>query len=93
MSLPLPKSENLRKKSDLVQRIVSLLRPYTQYHKEPPPDVDAAVEQVVAKLYGLTWKHYDVVYATLESVEELLPVRALKRIQIRDIFGDQGESS
>lgn len=93
MSLPLPKSENLRKKSDLVQRIVSLLRPYTQYHKEPPPDVDAAVEQVVAKLYGLTRKHYDVVYATLESVEELLPVRALKRIQIRDIFGDQGESS
>jgi SAM-dependent methyltransferase len=88
MSLPLPKSDTLRKKSDLVQRMVSLLRPYTQHHKELPPDVDVAVEQGVAELYGLTRKHYEVVYATLESVEELLPVKALKRIQIIDIFGN-----
>ena len=88
MSLPLPKSDTLRKKSDLVQRMVSLLRPYTQHHKEPPLDVDVAVEQGVAELYGLTRKHYEVVYATLESVEELLPVKALKRIQIIDIFGN-----
>lgn len=88
MSLPMPQSDTLRKKFDLVQRIVSLVRLYTQHQKGLPPDVDAAVEQLVAALYGLTRKHYDVIYAMLESVEELLPVRALKWIQIPDIFGD-----
>jgi len=52
-----------------------------------PPEADAEVERLVSMLYGLSRKDYKRIYETLDSVEDLLPVRALKRVRISDIFG------
>ena len=86
LALPLPGHKNLERNLDAVGEIARLLRPYTRKGTEPPIAVDASVEKLVADLYGLTKAHYRIIYATLHSVQELLPVRTLKRVRLEDIF-------
>ena len=87
LDLPLPNSEMLLgKKAPLVRRIASALRPYTKQGKEPPKRVDAFVESLVAELYSLTKRDYKAIYATLDSVQDMLPIRALRKVAISDIF-------
>lgn len=86
LALPLPSKDVLMRKSDTIRRITSLLLPHTRRGVELPAQTDAAVERLVAKLFGLKKKEYESIYATLDSVQELLPVRKLKRVGLADIF-------
>jgi hypothetical protein len=51
-----------------------------------PPEVDAKIEHHVANLFGLTRADYETIYETLNNVQALLPVRALKNIPLEAIF-------
>lgn len=48
--------------------------------------VDAEIERVVAKLYGFGKKDYKIIFKAIKESEDLLPVRALKKITASDIF-------
>jgi L-rhamnose isomerase len=50
--------------------------------------LDADIERMVAKIIGLRKKDYEIVYAVLNSIQDLLPVKALKNIGISEIFKD-----
>jgi len=87
LSLPLPGPDVLHKNhAKCVQEIADLLRPFALEGREPSVEVDARVEFLVATLYGLTRVHYETIYSTLDSVQDLLPIRTLKRVGIDDIF-------
>jgi type I restriction-modification system DNA methylase subunit len=47
---------------------------------------DAALERLVANVFCLTKQDYISIYKTIETVQDLLPVRALKQISIKNIF-------
>ncbi len=87
LGLPLPAQFILNGgKKHLVLSIAELLKAYTARGEDIPGAVDARVERMVAELYGLTRRDYGFIYSTLEGVEQLIPVRALRTISIRDIF-------
>lgn len=90
LSLPMPGLAQLRGKDDVrIERIAKLLKPHITAGNEPPPSVDAEVERTVAQLYGLTRKDYQTIYTTIESVQDLVPVRALRRVALDDIFPER----
>ena len=87
LQLPAPDLGSLRNgRSHMVAQMVDLLSPYTAQNLDLPARIDAKVERIVADMYGLGRKDYEAVYNTLDSVQELLPVRALKKISVADIF-------
>jgi hypothetical protein len=45
---------------------------------------------MVSQLYGLKKSDYEIIFNTLNSVENLLPVRALKICDVNDIFPSNG---
>ncbi|HCQ2485980.1 TPA: hypothetical protein OHO00_004765, partial [Escherichia coli] len=51
-----------------------------------PNDLDAELERMVAKIYGLDQAHYDAIFKVLDKAQELIAVKALKNIKISDIF-------
>jgi hypothetical protein len=89
LNLPLPDlTKACVNNRDVVKQISRLLCPYLKKCKLPSTTVDAKLERLVARLLGLSKKDYKVIFSTLESLEELLPVRALRRISIDDVFVD-----
>lgn len=88
LDLPLPKADLMTSWGmEATRQIVELLRSYLKKGEGLPPEIDAKVEYLVANLYGLSRNDYERIYETLEDVEELVPIKALKTISICDIFG------
>jgi adenine-specific DNA-methyltransferase len=85
LDLPLPDLENTVAKT-LVKKIASLLKPHLRSGNGIPAHVDAKVENHIARLYGLSENDYKLIYKTLDSSQDLLPVKALKQISTREIF-------
>lgn len=83
--LPLPEIEGVKAKASQKQ-IVNLLKPYLEKDKAIPKEVDALVEALIASMFGLTKKDYEVLYKTLNSTQGLVPVKALSEVTISDIF-------
>jgi len=86
LSLPLPSPDVLKEKSFVIEKLGKMVEPYARKSVVPPLSVDAKIERLVAHLYGFNRKHYNEIYRTIDTVQELLPVRALKRITPKDIF-------
>ena len=87
LSLPSPDTHALSNGSkSLISEVVGLLKPYTTRNLAISPEIDAKVERIVARLYDLDRSHYVAIYKTLDEVQDLLPVRALKNITVGDIF-------
>ena len=86
LSLPLPAQKELLKESEAARKIAALVRPYMQHDQALPANVDAEVERLVARVYGLGHEQYKTIYATLESVQDLLPVRRLKQVPLTAVF-------
>lgn len=87
LDLPLPLPESFTSHHNrIAMQIAKSLRPFLSRQRDVPDSVDAKVERLVAELYGMTRRDYKHVYATLNAVEELLPVRALKSVRPSDIF-------
>jgi len=47
---------------------------------------DIEIEKFVAQIYNLKKRDYEAIYKTFNSIEDLLPVRVLKKISPRDLF-------
>jgi hypothetical protein len=51
--------------------------------------VDAQVEYLISKLFGLTEEDYQVIYKTLNDTQGLIPVKSLAKVSVKDIFSFQ----
>lgn len=83
--LPLPEVDSVKAR-DSQKRVVNLLKPYLQKDQAIPKKVDASVEALIASMFGLVKKDYEVLYKTLNSTQGLIPVKALSDVGISDIF-------
>ena len=87
LELPLPKMDlESGLGSSMAKRVEKLLKPYLVKAKPIPHNVDAEVESIIARLFGISKEDYARIYTTLNNVEELLPIKALKQIPIDAIF-------
>lgn len=87
LDLPCPDDHALTNGSgNLVREVVDLIRPYTTQNLIVPDDVDARVERLIGKLYGLGKKDYQIIYKAIDAAQALLPVRRLRRVSLADIF-------
>lgn len=68
------------------QPLLQLLRKELQFNGGISDDLDIAIERMVAELFSLDRSDYEKIYDTLNSIEQLLPVRNLLSIEITDIF-------
>lgn len=85
LNLPFPDIKN-KEQEKIVTEITKLMEPCLQKNLELPDSIDSEVEYLISKLCKLTRADYDIIYRVINQVEELLPVKALKKIQINDIF-------
>lgn len=83
LPIPLPTEENM----SMLHEIEKLVGATCKENDGVSEQHDAMIEKFVASLYGLTPKDYEYVYETIDTVQDLLPVRALKHISLTDIFG------
>lgn len=85
LDLPLPNLQTPNAKKAWLA-ITKMIRPYLKSGRDIPSKVDARIESLIAELYGLTKGDYELIYRTLNSNQNLLPVQALKHISTEDIF-------
>lgn len=92
--LPIP--DNLYEKMNKISNskiVISELRNSLKAGKKISDSLDAKVESLVAKLYGLHKSDYNLIYSTLSSIEKLRPVRVLLNISQSDIFDQKMRKS
>lgn len=89
LELPIPQTSALRELYwKEVQLIASLVKKCTRRQRSVTSSEDAAIEKALAKVFSLTKEDYEFIYRTIDKFEELLPVRALKKVGIDEIFND-----
>jgi len=84
LNLPIPTKLEEQKKH--IQYICRILRPLLKTNKPVTMGIEARIERHIAALYGLVEEDYHVMYKAFESVEDLLPFRKLKVLNVCDIF-------
>lgn len=85
LDLPLPdlgNVVNLKIANNIAIKVANVLK---QLH-EMSDIVDAEVEYMVASIYGLTREDYVRIYQTIGEVQNLVPIKALKKISVSHIF-------
>ena len=85
--IPLPKVCRLSKKeineiNELGQKVKKLI----STKKSIDNELDARCERLVAKIFKLNKKDYEIIYDFINNSQELLPVKALKKIKLADLF-------
>ena len=87
LGLPLPPKQRWNLNGTPVVDVISkVLRPYLSKGKQPPANVDAQVERLVAQAFGLTRHDYRWIYDTLGEVQQLVPIQALRAVTIDQVF-------
>ena len=87
LQIPVPSIERLRTDcSHHVNAIVRILGKYKDNSMAISNVDDAAIEQMVAGVYGLQQRDYMHIFRAIYEAEDLVPVRALKLIDIGDVF-------
>jgi len=84
LNLPIP--ANLEKQKRHVQYITHTLRPLLKANRPITMEIESRIEKRIATLYGLNKEDYHVMYKAFESVEDLLPFRKLKALDVCGIF-------
>lgn len=82
--LPLPDLEDIQNKK-IIKEIVAKLRPILKKGK-PSNQIDLEIELLVGKLFSLSKKDYKIIFNSIDESEELLPVKELKNIQLKQII-------
>lgn len=85
LNLPMPNLSSKKSKSSL-KKIVGMLKPYLEKQRPIPKNIDAKVEFLVAELFSLSKKDYELIYKTLSTTQGLIPVRELSAVGVDDIF-------
>jgi len=89
LKMPIPKIERHDAvQQRIINRVTALIKPYLERREVPPVEVDAEVELLISDFYGLSVSDYEKIYATIDSVQDLLPVKAIKNVNIYDIFSE-----
>jgi SAM-dependent methyltransferase len=89
LDFPMPKANWTHSEiKKTIVRITYLINEAIRIQTKLTPDVDAEIEKHVALLFGLTKNEYRIIYKTLDNVEQLLPVRELRRFDMKAIFSD-----
>jgi len=86
LNLPIPNIENKERVSmmnEITRMVRSQIKGGTQ---EIPSVIDAKIERMVSQLFALTKSDYKIIFDAINSAEELLPIRALKDLQLNEIF-------
>ncbi len=87
LNVPLPDLKDLLgDKQYIVTAITKLVSDNINYSDCITPKADAKIERLVAELFDLTESDYDTIFTTLDEIESLKPVRALKKINTNMIF-------
>ncbi len=91
LSLPVPDlhqiSPTLKKR---VSNLANKLRSHLEGETPVPSKLDAQLEKLVADLYGLTEEDYIPIFSSIDKSQELLTVKALKSVTLKDVFGRKG---
>jgi adenine-specific DNA-methyltransferase len=92
LKLPFPEIKvNDAKQREIINSVTNLVKPYLEKGQVLPTHVDAMVEGELAQFYGLSYSDYGTIYQTINSVQALLPVKAIKDVKIEDIFQTKGK--
>ena len=87
LDFPMPKvdwtEQGIKRRSARIRRLIGQS---ARRGSKVSAAADAEIEGHIAALFGLTRREYRVIYETLDSVEQLLPVRELKRVELAGIF-------
>ncbi|MDN2487463.1 N-6 DNA methylase [Kosakonia sacchari] len=87
INIPIPNLLKLPNKDlEIINELSTRLRFFLEKSEAVPYDLDAELEHMVAKIYGLDKTHYDAIFKVLDKAQELIAVKALKNIKISDIF-------
>lgn len=84
LSLPLPNIESENNK-EIIDKIISLLKPILKKSK-PSHDLDLEIELLIGKLFSLTKNDYKIIFNAINELDEMLPVKELKNIELNDIL-------
>ena len=87
LQIPIPSVQHLRRQySRHVKLIVRILGKYKGKSRPLSNEDDAAIERVVAHIYGLRQHDYVLIFRAIHEVEDLVPIRALKSINVSEVF-------
>ncbi|EHK0063143.1 N-6 DNA methylase [Vibrio vulnificus] len=87
LSIPAPKLEKLSEDNlTRAEKYANELREIMRSGKAIPNELDAKVERLVADIYGLGYEDYKCIFMAIAKSQELKSVKALKMIDIDDIF-------
>lgn len=87
INIPIPNLLDLTKiDMERIMDISNRLKSVLEKNQPLPDKLDAELEGMVAKLYGLNKKHYDAIFKVLDKAQELIAVKALKNIKVDDVF-------
>ena len=87
LQIPVPSVQQLRNQfGTQVRHIVRILRKYQGKSRALSNEDDAAIERMIAHIYGLHQKDYILIFRAINEVEDLIPIRALKSINVSDVF-------
>ena len=84
LGLPLPDLSSERNKK-IIAKIVSLLRPALKKGR-PSQQVDLEAELLIGQLFSFTPEDYTIMFNAINELDELLPVRELKGIELREVL-------
>jgi hypothetical protein len=84
LDLPAPSPEGHSPLGDEIKSAARLIRERSEIGLDSA--TDALVENLVARAFGLDRQDYEQIYQTIFSVQDLVPVRAMKSISVDDIF-------
>jgi len=84
-NLPLPDISSKQNKKTILQ-IKNLLRPTLKARDVPNSEIDAKVELLIGKMFSLTENDYKIIFNTISELDDLLPMREMKKMKLTDVF-------
>lgn len=93
INLPFPKIDfNSPEVVKMISRVTELVRKEVQHSKEKniSKSTDLFIERVVAHFFKLNKNDYKTIFETLDSSEQLIPIRRLMNCSINEIFQING---
>lgn len=89
LDLPVPDPKQLTdKQRDNIDTIKSKVSALIGGKEEFTNNFDTTIERLVSSLFNLDRDDYCVIYDTINSVQNLLPIQELKRITCNEIFSE-----
>lgn len=87
MHLPFPNIDNDPQTTVILSRITRIVREHIINGKvHISNNEDAQIEYLVSQLFGLKKTDYDIIFDTINDVQQMIPFKRLLNITKEDIF-------